>query len=144
MQNSTKGAKKAQNAKDAKKAQNTNNTPVLVADDVLALNPAIHKGGIYKPEVFGQLEAKLSQGAITEKQFEMGKKSIRAKLRRQLDWAMNQWTEHEGMLPQEVLDKFLTWAYQIFITPTHLFDTNKSNINKYNRFQEYINANLPK
>lgn len=143
MQNSTKGAKKAQNAKDAKKAQNTENanTPMLVNLD---LNPALHREGIYKPEVFGQLQSKLSSGAITEKQFEMGKKSIRAKLRRQLDWAMDQWLENDGVLPKETLDKFLTWAYQIFITPTHLFDTNKVNIKQYLKFQEYINQNLPK
>ena len=143
MSNSTKGAKKAQNAKDAKKAQSneTASTPMLVNLD---LNPGLHREGIYRPEVFDHLDSQLASGAISEKQHLMGKKSLRAKIRRQLDWAMDQWQENEGVLPKEVLDKFLTWAYGIFITPTHLFDTNKSNIKVYLKFQEYINANLPK
>ena len=129
MQNKINNAKCKKNAKNAKNA-NANAIPTL--------NPNSHTGGIYQPQIFAALQGK------GEKEIIMGKKAIRAKIRRQLDWALGQWEENGNTLPPEILQKFLTWAYQIFITPTHLFDNNKSNINKYNKFQTYINQNLQK
>lgn len=102
------------------------------------------KGEIYKPQVYANLQNQLKSGAIDQNQFQMAKKSLRAKIRRQLDWAIGQWEENGETLPPETLQNFLTWAYQIFLTPTQLFSNNKSNPNKFNKFQIYINQNLQK
>lgn len=102
------------------------------------------KGEIYKVEVYANLQKEFKNGKIGEKELLMGKKAIRAKIRRQLDWAIGQWEDNGEILEPQILQKFLTWAYQIFITPTQLFSNNKTNLNKYNKFQNYINANLQK
>ena len=123
--------------KNAKNAKNAN------AMQIATLNPQT-RGEIYKPEVYAKLQKEFKNGKIGEKELIMGKKAIRAKIRRQLDWAMGQWEDQGEILDPETLQKFLTWAYQIFLTPTQLFSNNKTNINKYNKFQNYINANLQK
>lgn len=102
------------------------------------------KGEIYRPQIYANLQRDFKNKKIGERELLMGKKAIRAKIRRQLDWAIGQWEENGETLPPETLQKFLTWAYQIFLTPTQLFSNNKTNINKFNKFQTYINQNLQK